>query len=201
MLSGSLPAKVSLNRSDTTFRSVLSASGCDNVDWSNSTVSARFDGPQGLFDYASWTGPGSSYIFDAWYFDTAPGPYTLSDNTYLVDSNFTQVPVTWVNTSTSIRFSSRVASLATTWSRSNVVAFSGKIQRYTTDGSYVGYYTTYELQRHTTTSPVWKPFKTLKSHASGAIVYSYTTSAKYYYRILVRDVTTVWGVTTRAFAR
>jgi hypothetical protein len=201
VMSGTLPAKIVINKADVIFYSTLRANaGCSG--FGDLDADADFDGPQGLSDLAYWTKAGDRYRFDQFAFMTHAGTYRLEDGTALLfDADFNQVPVTWTTTKTSMRFGSRIISVATSRKLTTHIKVSAKVQRYSTAQKYVGDHTTVYLQRRASTWKSYHAYKTLKATSSGAVSYSYKTRNKYHYRFVVKDASTVWGSTSASSYR
>lgn len=195
-LKGSLPSKVVINKSNVTFYSTLSGTGnCRPSGGEFYGADAYFDGPNGTEDFPMWDSVGQRYRFDFYAFEGHPGTYRLQDGEALIwTADYDEVPVYWTSTRTSIRYGSKV-SVATARS-GRKVTISGTAKKYTAYEGYKAYKTTVYLQRRTRSSKTYKAYKTLKSSSSGRISYSYNNKAKYYYRLVIKDASGVWGTSS-----
>lgn len=195
-LKGSLPSKVVINKSNVTFYSTLSGSGnCKPVGGEFADASAYFDGPDGTADYAFWDAVGDKYRFDIWAWQGHPGTYALRDGDALIwDADYNDVPIRWTTTKTVIRYAS-LLSVATQRS-GRKVTISGTAKKYTAFDGYGAYKTTVYLQRRAKSTKTYRTIKTLKSSSSGKISYSYSTTSRYFYRLVIKDSSSVWGATS-----
>ena len=109
-------------------------------------------------------------------------------------ADYDQVPVHWTATKTSIRYGSKI-SIATKRS-GHKVTVSGVAKKYTTAEEYKAYKTKVSLQRKSKTAKTYRGFKTLTASSSGKVSYSYSTTSKYDYRLVIKDASGVWGSTS-----
>jgi hypothetical protein len=199
-LSGTLPSKININKSDVIFYSTLKATrAC--YGYGHPDASAHFDGPEGLSDDPMWDNFGDRYRFDQFAYATKPGTYKLEDfDALLFDDDFNQIPVHSKTTTTSIRFGSYISKLTTTRTQTTHVTVSSRVHRYTDQDEYSGYRTTVRLQRRAK-GATWRPFKKFTSSSTGLVTYSYRTTHKYHYRMVVAATSSVWGSTSRSVYR
>ncbi|HEY9290979.1 MAG TPA: hypothetical protein VIP98_06860 [Microlunatus sp.] len=201
-LQGSLPSKIVINKRDVVVHSKLSGSGnCKPKGGEFWGADANLDGPQGLEDLAMWEKIGEQYRFDFWAYYVTPGSYSLRDGeAFIIDADYNDVPVKWKNSSTKIKFGSRVVSTKSSRKGSKVTV-SATSQRYTSDAKYKAYKTKVYLQRKTKSAKSYSAYKTLTSKSTGKVSYSYSTKKKYSFRFVIKDASSVWGSTSASSYR